>query len=258
MAQRPTALITGASRGIGLELARLYAADGHDLVLVARTAPDLEAAADELRTAHGGSVKVLVADLADPAAPAVIASKLEGTPIDVLVNNAGFGTNGAFHELPLERELAEVQVNVAALTALTGHFLPAMVAAGHGRILNIASTAAFQPGPYMATYYATKAFVLSFSEALAHELKGTGVRVTAHCPGATATSFPVVSGNGTSKLFTLQTPASATSVAAHAFRAAKDGQRLAIHGVMNWISAFAVRLGPRWLVPYLSAALNRP
>ena len=227
-------------------------------MLVARTVDALETLAEELRAALGIEVRILAADLADPSAPASIAEELAGRQIDVLVNNAGFGTSGAFHELEVAREVAQVQVNVTAPTALTGHFLPGMVARGRGRILNIASTAAFQPGPYMATYYATKAYVLSFSEALAHELKGTGVSVTAHCPGATATGFAEIAGNDTSKLFSLRPPATAAEVAAHAYAASGRGRPVAIHGLLNWIGAFSVRFGPRWLVPYLSAALNRP
>jgi short-subunit dehydrogenase len=253
-----TALITGASRGIGLELARLFAADGHNLVLVARSADDLEKLAEELSQAHDIETRVVVADLSDPASPAQIAAELNGVNIDFLVNNAGFGTTGAFHTLPVQREVDQVQVNVSALTALTGHFLPGMVARGQGQILNIASTAAFQPGPYMATYYATKAYVLSFSESLAHELKGSGVTVTAHCPGATATGFGATAGNDVSKLFTLQTPATAASVAIHAYRSSQAGKTVAIPGLKNWLGAFSVRLGPRWLVRYFAALLNRP
>ncbi len=258
MSPSTTALITGASRGLGLELARLFAADGADLVLVARTVDDLEREAAALRSEHGVSVRTVVADLADPAAPAAIAAELADVPIDVLVNNAGFGTTGAFHELPVQREVDQVQVNVTALTALTGHFLPGMVSRGRGQVLNIASTAAFQPGPFMATYYATKAYVLSFSEALAHELRGTGVTVTAHCPGATATNFAATAGNDKNKLFTMKAPADAASVAKHAYRATTAGKAVAIPGAQNWIGAFAVRLGPRWLIPYISSALNRP
>ncbi len=253
-----TALVTGASRGLGRELARLFAADGHPLVLVARTGPDLDILAEELRSAHGVEVQTVVADLAAPAGPQAVADAVAEREIDVLVNNAGFGTTGAFHQLPLQRELDQVQVNVTALTALTGHFLPGMVARDRGRILNIASTAAFQPGPYMATYYATKAFVLSFSEALAHELRDSAVTVTCHCPGATDTAFAATAGNDKNKLFTLQAPADAASVARHGYAATRAGKAVAIPGFQNWIGAFAVRFGPRWLVPYISSALNRP
>jgi len=251
-------LITGASRGIGLELAKLLAADGSNLVLVARSAQPLEALAEELRGAHGVEVRVEVADLADPAAPGGLAEALADLQIDVLINNAGFGSTGAFWELPVEGEVGQVQVNIAALTALTRLFLPGMVARKHGRVLNIASTAAFQPGPYMSTYYATKAYVLSFSEGLAHELKGTGVTVTAHCPGATATGFGAVAGNDKNKLFTKMTPASAPEVAAHAYAAMKAGKAVSIHGLMNWFAAWSVRFSPRAVVPYITAVLNRP
>jgi len=253
----PTALITGASRGIGLELARVLAADGHDLVLVARTAADLEGVAAALRAAHGRAVRVVLADLADPAAPRAIPAAVADLEIDVLVNNAGFGTTGPFHTLDADRELAQVQVNVAALTALTRLFLPGMVARRRGRVLNIASTAGFQGGPYMAVYYATKAYVISLSEALAIELEGSGVTVTAHCPGATATAFGQVSGNGASRLFTTQTPAGAAEVAAHAWAAARAGRAIAVHGLTNQLGAFATRLGPRALSARIAAWLNR-
>lgn len=256
----PTALVTGASRGIGAELAKLLAADGHDLVLVARTLDDLELLASDLRERHGISVHVIAEDLADAQAPARICTLLdqEGVEVDVLVNNAGFGTTGAFHELPVERELMEVQVNIAALVALTGLLLPGMVSRGKGRVLNIGSTAGFQCGPYMATYYATKAFVNSFTEALSHELDGTGVTATVHCPGATDTAFKDVSGNGKSKLFTTQTPATVEDVAQHAYAAMKAGKRMAVHGAMNWIGAFGVRFTPRWLTASIASTLNRP
>jgi len=253
-----TALITGASRGIGLELAKLLAADGVNLVLVARSAQALEALAEELRGAHGVEVRVETADLADPAAPGDLAAALGEVEIDVLINNAGFGSTGAFWELPVEGEVGQVQVNVTALTALTRLFLPGMVARKRGRVLNIASTAAFQPGPYMSTYYATKAYVLSFSEGLAHELKGTGVTVTAHCPGATATGFGAVAGNDKNKLFTKVTPASASEVAAHAYAAMNAGKAVSIHGLMNWFGARTVPFTPRAVVLYITSVLNRP
>jgi hypothetical protein len=258
MATGQTALITGASRGLGLELARLYAADGSNLVLVARTAEDLDREAQALRSAHGVEVRTIAADLADPTAPAAVAAAVADLTIDVLVNNAGFGTTGAFHELPVGREVDQVQVNVTALTALTGHFLPGMIERDRGHVLNIASTAGFQPGPFMATYYATKAYVLSFSEALAHELKDTAVSVTAHCPGATATNFAATAGNDKNKLFTMKAPADAATVAKHAYTAAHAGRAVAIPGFQNWIGAVSVRFGPRWLIPYISAALNKP
>ncbi|MCA9551571.1 MAG: SDR family oxidoreductase [Myxococcales bacterium] len=253
------ALITGASAGIGRELAHLFARDGHDVVLVARSKDKLEALAAELRGAHGRTAHVVPTDLADPAAPTAIFAAVQtlGAEVEFLVNNAGFGTHGPFVELDPERELAMVQVNIAALLHLSRLFLPGMVARGRGRVLNVASTAGFQAGPLMATYYATKAFVISFSEAIAHELEGTGVTVTAHCPGATATDFAQTAGNDVSRLFQGGTKvASAREVAEHAYHAMMRGKTLAIHGLMNRIGAFSVRLSPRAVVTSIAGRLN--
>ena len=180
----PTALVTGASSGIGLELATLLAKDRHDLVLVARGRERLDGVARGLTEEFGVAATVLPADLTDPSAPIDIALALaeRKLAIDILVNNAGFGVYGFFAQTPLEKELAMIQVNITALTHLTKLLLPGMLERRRGRILNVASTAAFQPGPLMAVYYATKAYVLSFSEALANETAGTGVTVTALCP----------------------------------------------------------------------------
>lgn len=255
---RPVCLVTGASAGIGRELARQAAADGHDLVLVARRRERLEELGAELTGAHGGTVHVVPADLADPAAPAAIAAELadKGVEVEVLVNNAGFGSNGRFHELDLSWELKMVQVNIAALVALTGHFLPGMVQRGRGRVLNIASTAAFQPGPKMATYYATKAFVLSWSEAVAVELRGTGVTLTVHCPGATLSEFGDVAGTAKNRLFTAQKAPSSAEVAAHAWAATTRGERTAIHGFANKVGAFGTRFTPRGVVMSLAQRMN--
>lgn len=254
-----TALVTGASMGIGRELARLFAADGHDLVLVARSADKLQGVADELRATHGVATRVEPADLADPAAPAALYDRLvaDGIRVDFLVNNAGFGSNGRFVDLDRARELAQVQVNVTALTDLTHLFGRDMVARGFGRILNIASTAGFQPGPLMAVYYATKAYVVSFSEAVAEELRGTGVTVTAHCPGATATQFASTAGNDKTPLFAMGV-ADARAVARHAYRAMHRGRVVAVHGPLNLFGTLAVRLSPRALVRRLVAWVNRP
>lgn len=254
MTPRPLALVTGASSGIGRELAALAVAEGHDLVAVARRQDRLEALASELGEDR---VSVVVADLANPGAPRQVVDALDGRRVDLLVNNAGFGTTGAFVDLDLERELSMVQVNVVALMGLTGLLLPPMVEQGAGRILNIASTAAFQAGPYMATYFATKAFVLSWSEALDQELQGTGVSVTCHCPGATLSEFGAVAGNERNKLFTRQTPASSASVAAHAWAATQAGRRLAIPGLANALGAFGTRLLPRRWTTALAASLNQ-
>jgi hypothetical protein len=179
-----TALITGASSGIGLELARIFAADKWDVALVARSEGKLRELASELQNAHGVRARVIAADLAKPSAPDEIMAALEGVEIDALVNNAGFGLGGEFVKADLHTELEMIQVNITALTHLTSLVLPSMVARRRGAILNVASTPAFQPGPFMSVYYATKAYVLSFSEAIVEELTGSGVTVTALCPRA--------------------------------------------------------------------------
>ena len=191
-APRPVALITGASAGIGFEFGLRLAERGYDLILVARRRDRLDDLALRVRVAHAAlRAEVIVADLADSAAPAQIAAEVTrlGMNVDLLVNNAGFGTHGHFEALSPEREQGEIAVNVAALVALTHAFLPAMVERGSGGVINIASTAAFQPVPYMAVYAATKAFVRSFSEAQHAEVYARGVRVLALCPGPTATEF---------------------------------------------------------------------
>ena len=200
---RETALITGASFGIGLELAHLFARDGAELVLVARSRERLEALAGELRRAYGTSAHTLCEDLSDPAAPPRILDSVRerGFVIDVLVNNAGIGARGQFAALDLERQLAMLQVNLCALTHLSRLFLPPMLARRRGAILNVGSIAGFLPGPGMAVYYATKAYVLSFTEALAEEVRGSGVSVTLLAPGPTATGFARTADMENSKTF---------------------------------------------------------
>ena len=184
--------------------------------------------------------------------------KARGLEVSALVNNAGYGSTGAFLNLPVEKEVEMVQLNCTALLELSHRFGQDMRARKQGRILNIASTAGFQPGPYMATYYATKAFVVSFSEALAHELKGSGVTVTCHCPGATATQFASRAGNDVTRLFKQGGAAKAEDVAAHAYEAMMQGEVLSIHGPLNWVSAQLVRFSPRAVVRSITAALNSP
>jgi len=254
-----TVLITGASSGIGKELARCFAADGSRLVLVARGGGALEALADELRKTRKADARVLVADLAEPEAPTRILGHLQnaGLKVDVLVNNAGFGAQGRLAELPLDRQLHMVQVNVTALTHLTRLFLPGMVERRRGGVLNVASTAAFQPGPHMAVYYATKAFVLSFSEALAEEVAGTGVSVTALCPGPTRTGFGEAAQIRSSRLVGLNRM-SAASVAEIGHRAFRRGRVVAVPGLRNRLLAFSVRLSPRSAARKVAGALNKP
>jgi short-subunit dehydrogenase len=253
-----SALITGASSGLGLELARLFARDGHDLVVVARRREQLEALATRLAAEHGVAARVIAEDLADPIAPRRIFEELKDRRIDVefLVNSAGFGALGPFAESELGRQLAMVQVNATSLMHLTHLFLPAMVARRSGRILNIGSTAGFQPGPNMSVYYATKAFVNSFTEALVYELRGTGVSATVSCPGATATEFSKVSGTAESRLFHL----GATSpefVAAHAYRAMMAGKAMSLPGWRAKLGLQMLRIGSRGSVRTFTAGLNR-
>ena len=241
-----TALITGASSGIGLDLAHLFAADGHDVVLVARSEDKLRALGKELEAKHGITATVIVADLAKPDAPQQIS--VIAPPVDVLVNNAGYGTSGKFAETDLRAELDMIQVNVSALTHLTKLFLPQMLERKRGRILNVASTAAFQPGPLMAVYYATKAYVLSFSEAIAEELRGTGVTVTALCPGPTATEFQKNAGLGSEALLKLMRPVSSMDVARAGYHGLMRGKRIVIPGMKNKLGVQSLRVSPRALV----------
>jgi short-subunit dehydrogenase len=247
----PTALITGASDGIGLELARIMAANGYDLVLVARNQKRLEEIARELKPAR---VRVLAKDLSVGGAAEEI--HREVPQVDVLVNNAGFGVFGKFAETPLDAELGMMQVNMTALVALTKLYLVGMVAAGRGRIMNVASTAAFQPGPLMAIYYATKAFVLSFSEAIANELAGTGVTVTALCPGPTATGFQERGQMQDSGLVKGKKIMDARTVAEAGYRAMLAGKTLVVPGVKNKLLAQSVRLSPRSMVTKLVRAMQ--
>ena len=248
---RPVALITGASGGIGLELARLAAKEGHDLVLVARSTAKLEEVAKYLTGMYSISAQVLTADLADPAAPQAIVDELGRrglSGVDVLVNNAGFGDWGLFGRADLARQLAMIQVNVTALTALTRLLLPAMVTQRKGRILNVASTAGFAPGPLMAVYYATKAYVISFSEALSNEFEGTGITVTVLCPGPTRTGFAEVAGMGQSNLFSSPNVMAVEPVALAGWRGMRRGTPMVVPGFANKVLLQAIRISPRWLL----------
>lgn len=247
-----TVLITGASGGIGLELAQLFARDGHDLILTARSVDALQKLAEELERNGRSRVHVMAADLSDPKAPDDLYNRLSaaGLHVDVLVNNAGFGMYGPFAEADAADTMNMVQVNVNALTRLTRLFLPAMTARGSGRILNVASTAAFQPGPLMAVYFATKGYVLSFSEAIAYELEGTGVTVTVLCPGPTRTGFEARAKMKESKLFKRRVM-DASAVAQEGYKALMKGTSLVIPGIDNKLMAGSVRFMPRKLVPPL-------
>jgi hypothetical protein len=252
--KRLTALITGASGGIGYELAKLFASDHYDLVLVARSSEKLNQIAGELQSRFGVGVKTVALDLAAPPAAKFLFQQMqhEGILVDVLVNNAGFGGFGDFAEMAEVEILGQIQLNVAALTQLTRLFLPLMLARHSGRIMNVASTAAFQPGPLMAVYYATKAYVLSFSEALANEVAGSGVVVSCFCPGATDTGFAKRAGTEDSRLFKKLRPMSAEAVARDGYRGLMAGRTLVISGVQNWLVAESVRFAPRKMVTAIS------
>lgn len=251
-----TALVTGASSGIGRELARLLAADGANLVLVARRVDKLDELAAEVRQQFGVQVQTLAFDLSDPAAPQQLCDKLaeQGTTVDVLVNNAGFGARGKLVEIELEKQLEMVRLNVVCLLELTRRLLPGMMERRRGGVLNVASTAAFQPGPNMAVYFATKAFVLSLSEALFEETRGTGVTVTCLAPGPTATEFAKVAQMEDARLFSLgMLPAE--TVAKAGYRGFRQGKALVVPGLGNKLVAFGVRFTPRWLVRKIAARL---
>lgn len=247
---RQTALVTGASSGIGLDLARVLAEDGHGLVLVARGEARLRELAGELAERHGITAHVIVADLARPHAAVSIGDELKRRKIDIdiLVNNAGFGLTGRFVETDLQKELDMIQVNVVALTELTKLLLIPMVARKRGRILNVASTAAFQPGPLMAVYYASKAYVLLFSEAIADELRDSGVTVTALCPGPTDTGFADVAQMTESRLFTMMRPMSSKRVALAGYRGMMAGRRIVIPGAKNKMLVQSLRVSPRRMI----------
>jgi hypothetical protein len=249
MPDRKTALITGASFGIGLEFSRIFAREGYNLVLVARSADKLRQLASELEKAHGTRSLMLATDLSEPGAPAYVLDQTTRADIqvDVLVNNAGFGQYGLFAENDLEECLRQIQLNVTTLTHLTRLYLPAMIARKSGGILNVASTAAFQPGPLMAVYFATKAYVLHFSEALANELDGTGVSVTCLCPGPTATEFHK-RANATGMRLLKFGSMDARTVAEDGYRGLVAGKPVVISGFKNWLVAQSVRFSPRRMV----------
>jgi uncharacterized protein len=251
--QKKTALITGASSGIGLDFARLFAEGGYDVVLVARTESKLKALADELSLKHGVRALAVAADLADPAAPGRLMERLkaEGVEVEVLVNNAGYAGYGAFAEADARMELDMIQVNIVALTALTKAVLPGMLARNSGRILNVASTAAFQPGPLMAVYYATKAYVLSFSEALANETQGTGVTITCLCPGPTKTGFQERAKMEESKLVKGKDIMDSLTVARAGYEGLHEGRAVVIPGFMNKMLVQSVRFLPRSTVTHI-------
>jgi len=251
-------LVTGASTGIGRELAVIAASKGRPLVLVARSEERLSELSRSLRESHGVRADVISLDLGDPEAPAALLreTKRREIEIEVLVNNAGFGSLGRFHETPIERQLEMLRLNVLALTHLTHLYLPPMVSRRRGRILNVASTAGLQPGPSMAVYYASKAYVLSFTEAIAEELRGTGVTSTALLPGPTRTEFQSRANMAGSRLMRLGM-ADPRSVAEAGYRGMEAGKAVVIPGIANKSLSLLVRVSPRWAVRRVVSWLNR-
>jgi short-subunit dehydrogenase len=248
MPDRPFAIVTGASAGIGREFARILAREGHDLVLVARRETQLNELATALKKEYGADSTVAAVDLSGADAADQVLTAVGGRPVEVLINNAGFGGLGRFAERSRDDDMRMVAVNITALTDLTKQLLPGMVARGRGRILNVASTAAFQPGPFMAVYYASKAYVLSLSQALAEELAGTGVTVTCLCPGVTESEFHAVAGTDSQPLTQGPLSMSAESVAEAGYRAMVRGKLLEIPGLHNKIGAQSIRIAPRRVV----------
>lgn len=247
---KTTALITGASNGIGLELAREHAKAGGNLVLVARSKQKLEDLKKELESKYGSSVYVIGKDLSqhNSAQEVYDEVKQQNIQVDYLINNAGFGDYGFFYETDWKKEEQMIDLNITTLTQFTKLYLKDMVARKSGRIMNVASTAAFQPGPTMAVYYATKAYVLHFSEAINNEVSDKGVTVTALCPGATHSGFSDAASMNESKLFKNKKLPSSAEVAAYGYKAMLKGKAVAIHGFMNAVMANSARFAPRSLV----------
>ena len=249
-----TALVTGASSGIGYEIAKIHASHGGDLVITARNEEKLNTLKIEIEKKYGVKVYVIVADLTRTNAALEIYNELNNNNIHInyLINNAGYGLYGTFESTDWELESKMIQLNIVALTQLTKLFLPSMIEKKAGKILNVASTAAFVPGPMMAVYCATKPYVLSFSEALNNELNKSGVSVTALCPGATESGFSKAANADKSALFTKTKLASSYDVALYGYEAMLKGKQVAIHGLFNKLLAFIVRFTPRSLVVLIS------
>ena len=257
--RRRSALVTGASGGIGRAIAEQFARDGIDLLIVARSRDALERLAAGWSQQYGVQVTPLVADLALPGGAARLADEVarRGLALDYLVNNAGYGLFGTFDVTALEDELAMLRINVEALTILTKRFLPE-IKRRRGRIMNVASTAAFQPGPYMAVYYASKAYVLSLSEAIAQELQGSGVTVTALCPGPTSSGFQDKAAMQHSALVANKKLPSAEQVGRDGYRAMMRGRRVYVPGLLNKLMVQSVRFTPRRVITAMVAVLSRP
>ncbi len=248
--QNGTALVTGASSGIGLELVNILARNGHNVVIAARSTDALEALAGLVEGKYGINATVIPIDLSAPDGPEKLVEAIgeQGIEIDILINNAGFGLGGPFAETDITREVEMIGLNITALTYLTKTFLGPMLARHAGRIMNVASTAGFQPGPLMSVYYASKAYVISFSEAIAEELRDSGITVTTFCPGPTATNFAKEAGLENSRLFRMGGVARAGEAAEFAYSAMMSGKRIAVPGWRNKIIAQSNRFAPRSLI----------
>jgi len=236
--------------GLGAEFARVFASEGHDVILTARSETRMQTLKREIEGLHGARVHVIAKDLTDPQAPIALYDEVRaaGLEVDVLVNNAGFGLYGMFHETELQTELDMIQVNITALMHLTKLFVLPMVQRGRGRVINVASVAAFQPGPLQPVYYASKSFVLSFSEAIANELQGTGVTVTALCPGPTPTEFQARAGVTQARGLRLMMRVSPEAVVRAGYRGAMKGAPVVIPGALNNVVVFLERFLPRQFV----------
>ena len=244
------ALITGASSGIGLELANVFAKNGNDLILVALEKDLLSVIREELINNYGVDVYIIEKDLTDTGATNKIFEDISslGLELDYLVNNAGFGDYSEYYECDWEKQERMINLNVMALAHLTRLFLPSMIKRGSGKIMNLASNAAFQPGPGMSVYFASKAFVLSFSEALAEEVKDSGVTVTALCPGSTKTKFNTLASGGKIKLDDNDKRPGPKEVAEYGYKSLMSGKTVAIHGFKNKLIIFLIRFMPRGFV----------
>jgi short-subunit dehydrogenase len=255
-----TALVTGASYGIGLDLAECFARDGYDLILAARSEATLKQEAERLAKQYGVAAVPIAADLGVHGSGRRLADEVRarGLSVDVLVNNAGYGSAGAFLGSDEANQLGMIDLNVRALVELTHAFWPQMLERKRGGVLNVASTAAFQPGPLMAVYYASKAFVLSFSEALWREAQGTGVHVSCLCPGPTASKFRERAGTGKTRLSTLGTPVSSMSVAEEGYKAFQQNQRVVITGARNRFMARMIPYLPRRTVLDIAHRIQSP
>lgn len=251
-------LITGATTGIGYELSLLYAEEKRNLVLVARGKEKLEEVAETLKKNYGIQVYIYPLDLSLPDSPQRLYNftQSKNLYVDTLINNAGFGIKGKVSEIPLNEELGMIQVNITSLVELTKRYLPAMIKERSGKILNVASSASFQPGPFMSGYYASKAFVLHYSEGLAEEVRNYGITVTALCPGPTITEFQVRAKMEETMLFKGPFVMTGKEVARIGYNAVKSGRVVVISGFMNFLLAQGTRISPRFIVRKISALLN--